>query len=394
MQKENSKASASEEKVDLVIGIIVTIVVLGLFAWLLISIGNGAKSSAGTISADGQPQRGVEQTLTYNVNSTRIKDGDKVVWTVNGKKVGQSTYKKGTPITLNYTPDVSGNVTVRASVGKYSKTTSFDVAAPQLTVTAPNLTVTYGDQIPEMRYTIDGFIDGEDANFDYDGCCVVDSDKLDVGVYTINFDKECNYLDYQTEYVCGTLTVLPKRLNVRNQFAKVYDGTNTIDTPEISLDGIIEGDEVHANCDKLYFDNKNVGINKQIMLANVCLSGKNAVNYVLCDNVYGQITPKQVDVVGLTVKDKTYDGTTKATIDTMGTLQGVCKGDSVAIGKLSVSFDKANVGEQSFTATEITLVGADKDNYVINKVESGTAKITTSLFDRLLQKEPLAQGNN
>lgn len=393
MQKETNTANKSEQRIDFVVGIITIAVVLGLFAWLLISIGNSAKSSMGAITTNSPATRGVEQTLTYNLSSARVKDGDKVVWTVNGKQVAQSTYKKGNPITLNYTPDVSGKVSVKASVGKYSQTTVLDVSAPQLTIFAPDLTVTYGDRLPEMNYYVDGFINGEETDFCYDGKCVVDADKLDVGVYTIQFDTECNYLDYQTDYVCGTLTVLPRRVGICNQFSKVYDGANTIDHPQISLDGVIEGDEVCANCDTLYFDNKNVGANKTIMLANVCLEGKDAGNYVLTETAYGQITPKQVDLVGLTVKDKPYDGTTKATIDTMGTLNGVLSGDSVAIGKLNVSFNSANVGEQSYTATDVTLVGVDKDNYVVNSVEGGTAKITTTLWNKLLPKEPIAPGN-
>lgn len=393
MQDKNNKASVSEERIDLIVGLITIAIFLGLFAWLLISISNNSKGYMGTISAENYPQRGVEQTLTYDIGKTKIKDGEKVVWTVNGKQVAVSAYKQGRPITLNYTPDVSGKVNVRASVGKYAQTTTLEVGAPQLTVSAPNLTVTYGEQLPEINYLVEGFLDGEEADFEYDGCCTVNADKLNVGVYTIEFDKECNYLDYQTEYVCGTLTVLPKRLDIGNHFRKVYDGTNTISNPIVCLDGIVEGDEVRANCDTLYFDNKNVGNNKQIMLANVCLEGKDACNYVLCDSAYGQIIPKQVDIVGLTVKDKVFDGTTKATIDTMGSLNGVCKGDSVAIGKLNVSFGAANVGEQSYTATEITLVGADKDNYVVNNVECGTAKITTSMWNKLFEKDPIAQGN-
>ena len=399
MQKESNY---KEERTDFIVGIITIIITLALFVWLVASIGRSTRNSianntVGEITALGETRRGNEQTFTYTPDRTDIMDGAYVRWTVDGEPVYEGAYLIGEPLTLNYTPTQTGAMEIGVSVGNYHQTATVEVLAPRLTLTAPNVTVVYGDQLPSFNYVISGFVEGEDvSDFCYDGNCVADCDKLNAGIYELKFDKEVCYRDYETEYVCGKLTILPKQLSVTNKFVKSYDATNTIDNPKLNLQGIVEGDEVCAKCDKLYFDNKNAGHDKTIILANVCLEGKDATNYVLPDFTSGTITPRQLKAVGMTVKDKIYDGTTKATIDKIPTLNGVIEGDSVAIGKLSVSFDDANIGEQKVTARNITLIGADKDNYVIVDVEKSSAEIrnNTGFWDKLLDKEPIAQGNN
>ena len=387
------KRQQSEERADLIVGIITIAIFLALFVWMLVSISNNSNNVVGEIASDREMRRGSEQVLTYTLDKNDLKDGAKVIWTVNGHQVAQSEYKKGEAVTLNYTPDASGTVAVRAQVGKYSQTAMLNVLPPRLTVTAQSYTMTYGEQLPQMQCVVEGFVDGEEDEIDCANLCTVDAEKLNAGVYTVEFCNECSYMDYEMEYVTGTLTVLPATLNVADNFTKVYDGTNVIVDPEINLVGVREGDDVCAQCDTLYFDSKNVG-DRQIMLANVELTGEDAGNYVLCGYAQGTIRPKCVNVVGLSVKDKIFDGTTKATIDTMGSLAGVCEGDSVAIGNISVSFENAGVGKQNFVVGGVTLVGADKDNYLIGSIETGSANINTTLMQRLTQRDPVAQGAN
>ena len=394
------KSNYSEERLDLIVGLITVLVVLALFAWLLVGIGRrtakiDAANTVGEISTLGVTRRGGEQIFTYEPNQTDIVDGAAVYWTIDGERVYEGAYTHGEPITFAYTPTEMGTLEVIASVGKYHQTITVDVLAPQLTLTAPNVTIVYGDNLPKLNYDVCGFVEGDDtSDFCYEGNCVANCDKLNVGVYELTFDSELNYRDYETEYVCGTLTVLPKQLQVTNRFTKLYDATNTIQHPTINLNGVVQGDEVKACCDVLYFDNKNVGNDKTIMLANVTLEGKDACNYVLPDYICGNITPRALKLTGLTVKDKFYDGTTKATIERMGTLNGVMTGDSVAIGNINVSFENADVGEQKIATNGITLIGADRDNYTV-VVDNTTAQISnkSSLWEKLFDKEPLALGN-
>ena len=386
------KQQYNEERTDLIVGLVTIGIFLAIFLGALISIGSNARNIVGSIASEQELRRGTEQTITYNIDKD-IKDGSVVEWSVNGRKVGETTYVKGEPLTFNYTPSAAGTIAVKARVGKYTQMATLNVLPPRLTVTAPNLTMTYGEQMPQINCVIDGFVAGEEQEMDCANMCRIDAEKLNVGVYTVEFCNECSYMDYEMEYVTGTLTVLPATLNVADNFTKVYDGTNVIVDPEINLVGVREGDDVCAQCDTLYFDSKNVG-DRQIMLANVELTGEDAGNYVLCGYAQGTIRPKCVNVVGLSVKDKIFDGTTKATIDTMGSLAGVCEGDSVAIGNISVSFENAGVGKQNFVVGGVTLVGADKDNYLIGSIETGSANINTTLMQRLTQRDPVAQGAN
>ena len=387
------KRKNSEERADLIVGIITVAIFLALFLWMLISIGHNARNVMGEIASEQELRRGSAQALTYTIDKDDVADGATVEWTVNGRKVGESTYVKGEGAKFDYTPMNAGTIAVKARVGKYSQTTMLSVLPPRLTVIAPNVTIVYGERLPELNCVVEGFVEGEEGEVDCTDMCRIDAEKLDVGVYTVDFCKECSYMDYETEYVTGTVTVLPRKLTVNNCFDKVYDGSNTVCEPEIELNGVCEGDDVCAECDTLYFDSKNAG-NRVIMLANVELVGENAGNYVLDSYAYGKITPKCVDIVGLKVKDKIYDGTTKATIDTMGSIEGVCEGDSVAIGKINVNFENAGVGKQNYVVGGVTLIGADKDNYLIGRVETGSANINATLYQRLTQRDPVAQGAN
>ena len=387
------KRKYNEEREDLIVGIITIAIFLALFMWLLISIGNSSRNMVGTIASTEELRRGSEQTLTYTIDKTDVKDGDTVEWSINGRKIGESTYTEGEGATFNYTPEASGSVVVKARVGKYSQTAMMEVKSPRLTVSAPSVTIKYGEQLPNLDCTITGFVPGEEPEGDCSNMCKVDAKKLNVGVYTVNFSTPYEFLDYEVDYVTGTLTVLPRELHVEENFVKVYNGTNTICDPKINLVGVRDGDQVTAKCDTLYFDSKNVG-DRQIMLANVELEGKDADNYTLCSYAHGKILPKCIEIVGLTVKDKIYDGTTKATIDTMGSIKGVCEGDSVAIGNISVNFDDAGVGEHNFVVSKVALVGADKDNYLIGSIETGKGNINSTLMQRLTQRDPVAQGAN
>ena len=384
MKDKVKYVKSSEERIDLIIGIITVVATLALIAWLLIAAGSNLKA-VGDITTSGDIRRGSNQQFTCEVIQDDIKDGEKVIWTVDGKKVQEGEYRKGEPLTLTYAPEHTGNTSVSVKVGKYKRSAMLEVLPPVLTISAPNVTVTYGEDLPEMPFTCNGFVGDDNLdNMCYDGTCAVaeyancceNGARLNAGVYKIEFTKPCEYKDYEVNYVYGTLTVLPKQLQVENDIVKEYDQTNYIENVQLELCGIEEGDDVKASCDKLYFDNKNAGCDKTVTLANVELTGESCKNYVLPEQTYGEITPKKIELVGITVQNKTYDGTTKAQLSKVGTLEGVIDGDSVAIGSIDVSFDEAYIGEREVVCENVTLIGLDKDNYELEEVETNVAEIT------------------
>lgn len=384
--KENKVkyAKTSEDRIELIIGIITVLATLALIAWLIMSSGRNLRA-IGNISAQGDVRRGTAQQFTCEVRDESLQDGEKVVWTVDGKKVQESVYSKGEPLTLTYAPERIGNTNVSVKVGKYKRSTMLEVLPPVLTMSAPNVTITYGEDLPDMPFSCNGFVcDDSLENMCYDGTCTIaeytncseNNGRLNAGVYKIEFTKPCEYKDYEVNYIYGTLTVLPKQLQVENEITKVYDQTNYIENVQLYLCGIEEGDDVQASCDKLYFDNKNAGENKTVTLANVILEGESCKNYVLPEQTHGEITPKKIELTGITVENKAYDGTTKAQLSKVGTLEGVIEGDSVAIGSIDVSFDEAYIGEREVVCENVTLIGLDKDNYELEEVETNVAEIT------------------
>lgn len=402
MSNKTSKVVDSEKRTDTIVGIITVAVVMALVVWLFVSMSIRGNALSNLTYAE-EVRRGSEQTFTASVNSPKIKDGANVKWYVNGEMVAENTYVKGEPLTLNYTPASGGPTQVTVRVGKYSQGAYLNVLPPKLTVSAPNITVTYGDKLPNFKYECCGFVDEDNQEMmEYDGMCYLcdqtderlTADKLDVGVYKLNMEQNCSFKDYEVDYVGGTLTVLPKKLSAQGNFVKTYDQCNTINNPRITLVGVESGDKVTAKCDKLYFDNKNAGSNKQIMLANVELTGADSRNYVLEGKVTGAILPKQVVISGLTVRDKTYDGTTRAQIEQMGSLDGIIAGDSVAIGSIELSFAEAEAGEQQIVLDKVSLVGADKDNYVVGEVDVKNANINTTLWNKIFVKNPVVDASD
>jgi hypothetical protein len=86
------------------------------------------------------------------------------------------------------------------------------------------------------------------------------------------------------------------------------------------------------------------------------------------------ITPKEIGVVGLTVADKEYDGTTKATLGTAYTFDGVLAADEgkVTINTTSgnITFNSANVGNEiGVTVEDLELTSTAAQNYSLVQPE-------------------------
>ncbi len=393
-----TKQNYKEERTDLIVGILVIVAVMALFVLMISTIGRNMRKYtevrySGQITYDGTAQRGKQQTFTY-APARPVADGEQVIWKVNGEQVFEGVYAQDQPISFDYTPDQSGRLEICAQAGNNIQTAVLDVERPRLTLTLPDYTVVYGEPLPQLSPNVTGFVDEEEqTNFCYDAKCTIGCDKPDVGVYSIRTEAPCEYLDYETECSFGTLTVLPRELAVVNDFVKTYDSTNYIQSPDIRLEGVVDGDDVYAQCDRLYFDNKNVGMGKTVLLGSIELLGEDGDNYFLPDFGTGTIAPRGIVLEGLSVKDKYFDGTTKAQLNSAGTLNGVCEGDSVAIGNISVSFDEAGVGKHNVITQNITLIGADKSNYTVVGVKTNQAEILQTeqnFWDKLLNREPVS----
>ena len=110
------------------------------------------------------------------------------------------------------------------------------------------------------------------------------------------------------------------------------------------------------------FETKTIGSNKTIIVNGYSISGANISNYTLTQpSVRANITAKTVTINGVIASDKTYDGTTSATISG-GTVNGAITGDVVSVAT-SGTFAQVNAGNN--INVTISLTGADATNYYL-----------------------------
>jgi len=190
--------------------------------------------------------------------------------------------------------------------------------------------------------------------------------------------RAANYSLTVPASVVGTIT--PKALAVSGITAadKVYDGTTTatVSAAAATLGGAIGGDDVVLGASGAFAD-RNAGNGKTVALAT-SLSGQDAANYTLGGQTTAtaSITPKALTVSGITAADKSYDGTTGATVSTANAqLAGLVAGDTVTVGATG-TFADANAGTGKTVTLASTHGGADAGNYAITDQASATAAIT------------------
>ena len=167
---------------------------------------------------------------------------------------------------------------------------------------------------------------------------------------------------------------------------KTYDGTTAatlvFGTP--ALQGVIGTDVVNLVTTSAVgtFSDKNVGTGKTVTVTGLSLSGAQAGNYVLGSPVTTTANITSVTVTGaFTASNKTYDGTTAATILTR-TVSGVLAADAtnVTLTGGTATFSDANVGTgKTVTGTGFSLTGTAASNYALASTTLTTTANITAL---------------
>lgn len=139
--------------------------------------------------------------------------------------------------------------------------------------------------------------------------------------------------------------------------------------------GLRAATEYDGNVCKINFTVNKAGTHTVTATA---LAKNNSINveaFVVPSTV--EIAKKELTISGINVENKTYDGTTDATI-TGGTLNGVDNGDDVSIsGSITGSFASKDSGNNiSVNIDSITLQGADKDKYALTQPTGLKANIS------------------
>ncbi|MEP9360095.1 YDG domain-containing protein [Sphingomonas sp. KR3-1] len=168
---------------------------------------------------------------------------------------------------------------------------------------------------------------------------------------------------------------------------KTYDGTTNaqLDTAGAAFAGMIAGDVLTVSASGSFAD-KNAGAGKLVNISGLALGGADAGNYVLASTsatASADIARATITgVTGITARDKTYDGTTRAQLDTGGALfAGMIAGDTLTVSASGGFADKNAGTNKLVTITGLALGGADANNYVLAASSAAaSATITPALL--------------
>jgi hypothetical protein len=205
---------------------------------------------------------------------------------------------------------------------------------------------------------------------------------------TLTGSNAANYLVIQPSGLNGTINPAPITVSNLAVVTREYAGSNvvtaTLDTNNAALVGVVAGDNVgiDTNNSVVEFQDGTVGANKAITITSLVLNGADAAKYTLTapTGLLGEITAKALDVTGVTVSNKVYDGTTTASLGGSPALgAGVIGSDSVQLDGSAATANFATAGVANAKAVTVAgyfVTGADAGNYTIRQPTNLTADIT------------------
>jgi phosphotransferase system IIA component len=360
----------------------------------------GEAPGAGS-SSDGKPYTGdtvtVGGTPAGTFASKDVGNGIAVTITGNtlgGTQAGNYTLAQQTGLTANITPKALTVTGLSASNKIYDATTTATLAGTAALPAgeAPGA----GSSTDGRPYTGDTVTVGGTATGTFASKDVGNGIAVTVSGNTLGGTQAGNYT--LTQQTGLTANITPKSLTVTGLSAsnKVYDtttaatltGTAALPTAEApgagaSTDGKpYTGDTVTVGGTPAgTFASKDVANGIAVTVAGNTLGGAQAGNYTLVQQtgLTANITPKALTVTGITAKDKVYDSTTKATLNTGGaSLSGVLGTDAVTLNAAAASGDfvSKDVGAGiQVKVSGLVLGGAQAGDYTVTQPTT-TANIT------------------
>src|SRR5215207_2603488 len=336
-----------------------------------------------TVTADAKSKTygETDPALTYQITSGSLIAGDSFSGALTrdpGQDAGSYAIKRGTLA-------LSGNYEL-SFIGA-----NLTIGAATLFVDGDDQSKTYGEDDPELTYSLRGFQftnDAESAAVTGAALCSRDPGE-DVGEYAITCapDELGTDPEQPQNYVFETgdsadLTTGPAQLFVD---ADPQSKTYGYDDPGLtySLRGFQFSDDAEsagvtgaADCSR--DPGEDAG-----EYAITCAPGILAIdaakpqNYEFEAGDAGSLTIDPKPLTGsFTAADKTYDGDSSATV-TSRSLSEVVGSDDVSLTGGTATFADKNVGDdKTVTLAGATLAGDDADNYTLDSVDTTTANIT------------------
>ena len=269
------------------------------------------------------------------------------------------------PDAANYTLDVTGAPTASASITPRPVTVTGASAAPRPydgTTTVSIAGASLANVVAGDAVTLANAISGVAASRDAGTQAVSTS-------MTIAGAAAANYRLVGQPSLTVTITPLPVAVTMNALPARAYDGTSAIPlTPAaFSVSGVLPSESIGVS-GTAQLSSRSPGT-RTVTLATPTFTpgaGTDLANYTLPSSVTGSvtITPLPLRIAGATVTQRTWDGTTTATI-AGARLDGLRAGDNVSLtGATAGVFASSQPGTHPVRFTP-TLAGVDAINYTL-----------------------------
>ena len=212
---------------------------------------------------------------------------------------------------------------------------------------------------------------------------------LPAGEYWYNASPRLSYQGNNTIVkrfnVIGQVTVTPAPLTVTGAAAKdrTYDGTNSVQITGVTLDGVLNSDNVSVDLTGLTgtLSGSDAETYTSVTLPRLTLTGGAASNYTLPQSMGAvpasvTISKATLTATGATVASKTYDGNTAASVSSV-TFTGLVPGEALALGTdytATGTFADASAGANKRATIVVELKSSAKaNNYTLPKDSSVNA---------------------
>ncbi len=321
-------------------------------------------------------------SATVTLSDNRVS-GDAVTLTYSASFADKNV-ADGKAVTVNNITISGGAQSGNYSLGNTNASTTANITAKTLTVTATAANKVY-DGTPDTTATFtDNRITGDSLTVSYtsatfSSASVANNKTVTVSGISISGTDSGNYTVAGTATDTANITAKPLTVTGMTANDKVYNGSTsaTGTTNSASLVGVIGGDTVNLSGSATgTFSDKNVGTNKTVTFTGLALGGASAGNYSLTQPT----ATASITVATLTVtasgSNRTYNGNTNATVTLSDNHFG---SDAVTTAYTTAWFlDKIVGNSKPVTVLGISITGGSAaGNYVLgNTNASTTANIT------------------
>ena len=310
---------------------------------------------------------------------------EQINWFLNSTGSTTSTPPSATNVGPTSTSYANAQNTTTGCISATRTAVSVTIIQKGLIITANDFTKTY-DRIAYtggngVRY--DGFVNGENnsvliGTLIYTGTA---QNAINAGNYLIQ-PSGLSANNYAVSLVAGNLVINPKGLTITGAAVqdKIYDATDRANLFAGTLVGVIAADLPNIQLNRsAKFSSKNVGANL-VITSTSTITGVAAPNYLLDPtiNVTATITPKRIEAIGVVTANKIYDGTVVATVTGGGFNTPIAPGAGNSNDQLpylsdqiqlvpSGIFTSKDVGNAISITSTSSILGLDKDNYILDQ---------------------------